>query len=100
MNDVEALALAYRADSQPLALDASRGYDEETDEADELIELQELGYEEPAAALTQERWAGCVRPRLRRDRRALCTLIQARETIETEVCGLRVEDLEDDLRTW
>ena len=93
MNDFEALVLAYRADSQALALDASRGYDEETDEADELIELRELGYEELAAALTQERWAVCAMIEII-DASGLgfggidgplSTLIQARENIETEV---------------
>jgi hypothetical protein len=93
MNDVEALVLAYRADSQALALDASRGFDEETDEADELIELRELGYEELAAALTQERWTVCAMIEII-DASGLefggidgplSTLIQARENIETEV---------------
>jgi hypothetical protein len=60
MTAIEALVFAYRADSQALALDASREYDEATDEADELGELRELDYDELATALTEERWAVCA----------------------------------------
>jgi hypothetical protein len=93
MNDVEALVLAYRADSQALALDASCGCDEATDEADELAALRELGYEELAAALAEERWAVCAMLEII-DASGLdfggidgplATLTQARQTIEHEV---------------
>ena len=93
MNDVEALVLAYRADSQALAPDASNGYDEASGEADELDALRELGYDELASALMDERWAvACMYAIIATSGLdfggidgPLATLFQAREIIEAEV---------------
>jgi hypothetical protein len=93
VNDVEALVLAFRADSQALALDTSSGYDEATEDADELDALRELGYDELATALAEERWAVCAMIEII-DASGLgfggidgplVTLLQAREIIDTEV---------------